>query len=501
MVCWLTKRAFLLGACIWVPALQGMQSDVAFPAEVYAGRRARLMDWLEGAPVIVPGRYLIRNSGRDKQDPNFWYLTGVESPYAILVMAPGPAAMREILFLPEQFQFAGVQYPFPDDRMRRAAWNWPIRRLSPGAEAQSATGISETYPIDEFVERLPQIVAGAETVWIVREGGTLYHPPGLGSPPITLGEHFERAVTNLLAPAPAPAAAPARVNDATPMVERMRLVKDVFEIAALRRAAEISAIGLRELMGQIRPGMNDQEAAGVLEYAWQREGSPRTSFGRIITSGSAAVSLYTLKSENYNSTDRVMQDGELLYVDYGAAEWRTYTSDISRVYPVSGRFSPEQRRLYEIVLEAQEAALAVIAPGVMMVDVIRAAAVVFREHDLEQYEDIDRMGIDRVWGVMPSPTYWLAQSGTLTDYSGARGTGVRDLGHHIGLEALDSRDYSTPLEPGMVFTVEPKLYVPELGIAIMIEDVVVVTEDGYDNLSKDAPKTVEEIERIMAERD
>ena len=97
-------------------------------------------------------------------------------------------------------------------------------------------------------------------------------------------------------------------------------------------------------------------------------------------------------------------------------------------------------------------------------------------------------------------TYWLAQSGTLTDYSGARGTGVRDLGHHIGLEALDSRDYSTPLEIGMVFTVEPKLYVPELGIAIMIEDMVVVTEDGYDNLSKDAPKTVEEIERIMAER-
>ena len=492
MVRWLKNIACLFAVCSCVPALQGMQSDVAFPAEVYAGRRARLMDRLEGAPLIVSGRYLIRNSGRDKQDPNFWYLTGVESPYAILVMAPGPAAIREILFLPEQFQFAGAQYPFPDNRMRRAAWNWPINRLSPGAEAQRATGISETYPIDEFAERLPQIVLGAETVWIISEGGALYHPPGLGSPPVTLGEHFQRAVTNLLAPAP--------VNDATAMVERMRLVKDAFEIGALRRAAEISAIGLRELMGEIRPGMNDQEAAGMLEYAWQREGSPRTSFGRIVTSGSAAVSLYTLKSENYNSTDRVMQDGELLYVDYGAAEWLTYTSDVSRVYPVSGRFTPEQRRLYEIVLEAQEAALAAIAPGVMMVDVIRAAAAVFRAHDLEQYEDIDRMGIDRVWGVMPSPTYWLAQGGTLTDYSGARGTGVRDLGHHIGLEALDSRDYSTPLEPGMVFTVEPKLYVPELGIAIMIEDMVVVTEDGYDNLSKDAPKTVEEIERIMAER-
>ena len=109
------------------------------------------------------------------------------------------------------------------------------------------------------------------------------------------------------------------------------------------------------------------------------------------------------------------------------------------------------------------------------------------------------MGPDRVWGLMPSPTYWITNDGDHTDYSGARGTGVRDLGHHIGLDALDSRDYSIPLEPGMVFTVEPKIYIPELGIAIMIEEEVLVTEDGYENLSAMAPTTVEEIERVMAE--
>ena len=110
------------------------------------------------------------------------------------------------------------------------------------------------------------------------------------------------------------------------------------------------------------------------------------------------------------------------------------------------------------------------------------------------------MGEEKVWGVMPSPTYWLARGGALTDYSGARGTGVRDLGHHIGLEALDSRDYSMPLMPGMVFTVEPKLYIPELGIAIMIEDMILVTEEGYENLSAGAPKRVDEIERLMSAR-
>ena len=494
MVRTFSSPVLVLVACLWVPTLQGLQSDVTFPAEVYAARRDRLMDRLDGAPVIVPGRYLIRNGGADKQEPNFWYLTGVESPYAILVLVPSASGNREILFLPEEFQFAGAQYPFPDARLRRAAWNRPIRRLSPGDDAQRTTGISETHPIDQFAERLPGMLAGAATVYYVRDAQSLYLPPGLGDATLSVGAHLERRIADLLAPA-------TQLADATPVVERMRLVKDGFEIAALRRAAEISAIGLQELMKEIRPGMNDQEAAGLLEYVWQREGSPRTSFGRIVSSGSSAVSLYTLKSENYNSTDRIMRMGELLYLDYGAAEWRTYTSDISRVYPVSGRFTAEQRQYYELVLEAQEAALAVIAPGVMMVDVIRAAAQVFRDHDLEQYEDIDRMGIDRVWGIMPSPTYWLARGGGLTDYSGARGTGVRDLGHHIGLEALDSRDYSTPLEPGMVFTVEPKLYVPERGIAIMIEDVVLVTENGYENLSAGAPKTVAEIERIMAERE
>ena len=480
----------LLVIAIAGPAMASAQSDVAFPAEVYANRRAQLAERIGNAPVVVPGRYLIRNGGRDKQDPNFWYLTGVESPYAILVIVPQAGTIREALFLPTEFQFAGAQYPMPDERFRRAAWNRPIRRLSPGSAAEATTDIAETYPLDSFATRLVEMVGDAPTVYFVRDGGGLYIPPGLGPAPITPREHLERAVARLLTPA--------ELADATPAIERMRLVKDAFEIAALRRASEISSVGLVELMRRIRPDMNDLEAAGFLEYVWQREGSPRPAFGKIVSSGPAAVSLYTLKSENYNSTDRRMRSGELLYVDYGAAEFQMYGSDISRVYPVSGRFSPEQRRYYEIVLAAQAAALAAIRPGAMMRDVIRAAAQVFRDRGLEPYEDVERMGTDRVWGIMPSPTYWLAQDGNLTDYSGARGTGVRDLGHHVGLEATDSRNYSIPLQAGMVFTVEPKLYIPDLGIAIMIEDVILVTEDGYENLSAGAPKAVDEIESIMA---
>jgi Xaa-Pro aminopeptidase len=279
----------------------------------------------------------------------------------------------------------------------------------------------------------------------------------------------------------------------------MRLVKDEHEIKALRKAAEISALSLIEAMRAIRPGMNDLELAGYMEYVWRREGSPRNAFGPIVASGPSAVSLYTLRSENYRPVHRVMNDGDLIFIDYGAAEWDMYTSDLCRTFPVSGTFTAQQREYYEVVLESLHAAMAQIRPGVMMKQVIQAAAGVFEAHGYDEFEKIEVMGVDRVWGLMPSPTYWITQDGDHTDYSGARGTGVRDLGHHIGLDALDSRDYSMPLEVGMVFTVEPKIYIPEEGIAIMIEEMILVTEDGYENLSALAPTTVEEIERIMAE--
>lgn len=473
-----------------LPATLAAQSDVAFPPEVYSRRRAKLIEQVGRHAIIVPGEYLIRSGGVGKQDLNFWYLTGVESPYAILVLAPGVRGTREVLFLPERFQFAGAQYPMEDPRFRKAAWNQPIRRLSAGEAAEKATGIGETYAIDEFADRLPELVGDAPKIYFARDPRPLYAPPGL-DPPLSIRQQLERSITELL---------PGRViEDVTPHVARMRLIKDEYEIAALRRAAEISAKSLNEVLSSARPGMNDLEVVGLMEYVWKREGSPRPSFGPIVSSGDSSVSLYTLKSESYNSVDRIMKEGELLYIDYGAAEWQMYTSDICRTYPVSGRFTPEQRKYYEIVNEALDAALQEIKPGVMMLEVIRAAAQVFHKHGLEQYEDIDRMGADKVWGMMPSPTYYLTRGKKLsTNYSGARGSGVRDLGHHIGLDALDSRDYSMPLAPGMVFTVEPKLYIPEKGMAIMIEEMVLVTENGYENLSAGTPRSVEAIEKAMA---
>lgn len=471
-----------------VPTSAGAQSDVAFPPDVYAARRARLVQRL-AAPIIVPSEYMIRHGGEKKQEPNFFYLTGVESPYAILYMEPdGNGGVRDVLFLPSHREFAGAQYSFQDPRLLDSAWNRLIRRLEPGAAAEAATGIAETYALDEFTERVRTLTAGADDVYFAREGGTLYAPPGLDAPR-TLRQQLEASVS---------AALGNRVfSDATPAIERLRVIKDEYEIDALRRAARVSAEGLIEAMRRIEPGMNDLEVAGIMEWTWKKHGSPRPAFPPIVASGPDAVSLFTIRSENYNSVNRVMRDGDMVFIDYGAAEWAMYGSDVCRTFPVSGRFSDEQRRLYEIVLEAQRAAIEQVRPGATILDVIRAAAGVYQAHGLEANEDIDRMGPERVWGLMPSPTHYLTQGRGLTQYTAVAGLGVRDIGHHVGLEATDGRDYTTPLEPGMVFTVEPKLYAPEFDIAIMIEDVILVTPDGYENLSASAPRTVEDIERIM----
>ncbi len=465
---------------------------MAFPTTVYVERRAKLTGGLPDAVVVVPGRYLISPGDEPvKQDPDFWYLTGVESPYALLVMWPestGSRKWRSTLFLPTGFQFAGGQFPTADTLFRRAPWNRPKLRLVPGAAAASAAGVDEALPLDSFTTRIRSLLAVRRTLY-VPTGAEMYAPPGIAAP-LTHEAQFARNVAALVPGA--------ETRDVHPLIARLRAVKDQHEIRALREAARIAGLGLIEAMRATRPGLNDREIGGLMEYVWKREGSQRASFTPIVMSGPNLMTLFTLQRERYNAVSNVMKSGDLLFIDYGAAEWNTYTSDLCRTIPVSGRFTAEQRKYYDIVLEAQEAAIAAVRPGVMMVDVIKRAAEVFQRHGLQPDEDIARMGVDRVWGLMPSPTHYLTRDAGITRYSAA-GFGVRDIGHMVGLEATDGRDWSRPLEAGMVVTIEPKLYIPELGIAIMIEDEILVTTTGHENLSAAVPKRAEDVERVMAE--
>ena len=488
----MTVCTFLLASALPLRA----QTDTLIPPSAYAMRRAALALRVMPAAVIIAGRHLVGQHELPKQDPNFWYLTGVESPYAVLVMAPDTrpgavaGAQRTALFLPDSFEFAGAQFPMADSGFRRAVWNQPRHRLAPGGDASRLTGIPETYALREFATRVKDMVGSTPTIYLAGVGDSLYAPPGM-SRALTVEQQTSRAMAALF---------PDRaIKDVTPLVKKLRLVKDRYEIAALRDAARISAQSMVALMQRVKPGMNDLEAAGILEAEWKRRGAQRASFAPIISSGPNAMTFFSLAGERYDAVSRVMQAGNLLFNDYGAAEVRRYASDICRTIPVSGKFSAEQRKYYDIVLEAQEAAIAAVRPGVMMVDVIKAAAQVFRAHDLAQYEDLAVMGADKVWGIMPSPTHYLLRNGGITQYT-RFGGGVRDIGHHVGLEATDGRDWSEPLAAGMVVTIEPKIYIPAKGIAIMIEDMVLVTPTGSENLSVLAPKKAVEIERVMRRR-
>ncbi len=482
--------ALAVAATLFAPARGTAQSDVAFAPSVYAARRARLLERTGGVPAVIAGRYLI-NPGDDlaKQDPDFWYLTGVESPYAILVLTRSAGGTPVAsLFLPAPMQFAGGQYPMDEPAFRTAPWNRPRRRLAPDKSALDATGVDSVFAVADFADGFRRL-AGDAPVIFAPDGEALFAPVGLAAP-LDMRRQFHDAL--------APLAPRAEWRDLTPLVEKLRLIKDREEIDVMRTAARISGLGMIEGMRGTRAGMNDRELAGLMEYVWKREGSTRSAFPPIVSSGENAMTFFTLLREQYNAVDRVMRDGDLVFVDYGAAEYRTYTTDLCRTWPVSGHFTPEQRKYYDIVLEAQEVAIAAIRPGVMMLDVIKAAARVFQQHGLERYEDIGTMGSDRVWGIMPSPTHYLTRDAGIVRYN-SFGRGVRDLGHHIGLEVQDSRDYSAPLAPGMIVTIEPKMYIPELNISIMIEDMILVTADGHENLSSAVPKRADDIERIMAE--
>lgn len=463
----------------------------AFPLSLFSARRAAAMEMLGDGALIAIGSQSMNSDGPARQDPNFWYLTRMESPFAILVVVRRGDALREVVFVPEQYQFAAVNYPIPDSRFREASWNRPVLRVAPDAAGREASGIGEIYPLDEFAQRLPELVPESATVFFSRGSGTPYSLPGLAriaSVPAQLEESIRSAL-------------PGRAfDDASATIRRMRLTKDSHEIAAMREAADISVEGLREAMRRTRPGMTSMELAGIMESVWKREGSPRPAFEPIVSAGTSAVKLYGLRRENYNPLEHIFADGELVFVDYGAAEIDHYASDVARTFPANGTFTAEQREYYEIVVEAERAAIAVAKPGARMIDLIRASAQVFRDHGLERFEDIGQMGPDSVWGVFPSPSFFLRSDEAIMAAQRETGLRARDLGHHVGIEVVQPADMMMPLEPGMIFTIEPKIYSPGLGAAIMVEDMILITEDGHENLSAGVPVDADEIERLMANR-
>ena len=246
----------------------------------------------------------------------------------------------------------------------------------------------------------------------------------------------------------------------------MGRTRDASEIELLRKAIDITAESQKAVMRALRPGLIEYQLQGVVEYVFALNGARRAAFPCIVGSGKNSCVLHWMLN------DKTIRDGEVVVVDIGA-QVEYYPADITRTLPANGRFTPRQREVYEIVLAANRAAIAMVAPGIDFADVSKKAADVIGEG--------------------------LVKLGLIKDKSEYRKYYFHGLGHTIGLR-VGAGGALGVLEPGMVLTIEPGIYIREEGLGVRIEDDVLVTENGHEVLSGGAPKTIDEIERLMKEK-
>ncbi|MCC6670370.1 MAG: aminopeptidase P N-terminal domain-containing protein [Planctomycetes bacterium] len=434
------------------------------PASVYAARRARLLRRLGAGVLVLPtAPQLLRNGDVHhafRPASDFHYLTGFPEPESVLVAARHGARLHTTLFVR------------PRDPERET---WDGKRYGVDG-ARRHFGVDEAQPIAALWKELPRLVQGH---------ARLFHT--LGRDP-----EFDRRVLAACAQAAAAArraAPPAHpeIVDPLPALGLLRLVKDRHEQAALARAADISAAGHRRAMHCARPGMREYEVQAAVEAEFRRLGSRRNGYESIVASGPNACILH------YHDNDRTLRAGDLLLLDAGA-ELGHHTADITRTFPVSGRFTPVQRRVYEIVLRAQVAAVAAARSGASWQ---RPHEVALRRLTAGLVElGVLRGRVDalvakkafRPW-YMHGTSHWL-------------GMDVHDVGPYQDVSGRPTR-----LRPGMVLTVEPGLYFPPgdrrvpralRGIGVRIEDDVLVTARGPKVLTAGVPKTVAGIEALCA---
>jgi Xaa-Pro aminopeptidase len=412
--------------------------------------------------AIIPGaREATRSNDtqyRFRQDSDFFYLTGFEEPEAIAVIAPG----RDHKF---------TMFVRPRDPEREI---WDGKRA--GVEgAKSEFGASEAFPIAEFAGKLEEIISGAEQLYY-RLG---VHPD--------LDQSIIRQIASLRSLTRKPLQVPATLIDPGTIVHEMRVLKSATEIEVMQRAADIAAEAHCEAMKSVRPGMKEYEVEALIERIFRQQGAAAPAYTSIVGSGANATVLH------YISNNGELGDGELLLVDAGA-EYGGYASDITRTYPVNGRFTKPQREIYDLVLETQMSCVEMVRPGVT--------------HDQLKNHSIEMLtkGMVRLGLLQGDPEQLIKEEKYKQFY-------MHGLGHMLGIDVHDVGRYyfgseSRALEPGVVMTVEPGLYVapdtkdvPQqyLGIGVRIEDDVLCTNNGPRVLTTKVPKQAEEIERLMAQ--
>lgn len=421
-------------------------------------RREEIMKRISGGAAIFPAApTAIRNNDVEheyRQDTDFYYLTGFEEPNAVAVLVPEHPEHRFVLF---------VQ---PKDREREVWTGW--RAGEEGAKRDY--GADAAFTIDKLDEQLPKLVGKADRIYY-----------RFGSDP-TFDERLVGWIRYFQRERQRNGVGPTSVIDPAELLHEMRLIKTSDDLETLRRAVEISCDGHLAALRALRPGMYEYEIEAVLRYVFRKNGSPRHGYAPIVASGANATVLH------YTANNQRIKDGDLLLIDAGA-EYGYFTGDVTRTFPASGSFSEAQAEVYQIVLDAQTEAISAVQPGATFIEPHDRAVRVLVE------------GMLRL-GLLEGETDKIIEEGTYKKFY------MHRTSHWLGMDVHDAGPYKVAdewrrLEPGMVLTIEPGLYIAEdledippryAGIGVRIEDDVLVTESGNEVLSARVPKTIEEIE-------
>ena len=432
----------------------------AIGLDEYRHRRQALMATLPPrSAVLLPAASLVTRSNDSeyafRQDSDFHYLTGFPEPDALLVLLPGRAEGETVLFC-------------QDKDPAKEAWTG-IRIGAEGAVAHY--GVDQAFENAERDERLSELLDGREAVYLPLDDEAA----------VALAEEVRR---DLGARARQGAEAPRALCDVTHLIHERRLIKSEAELVLMRHAGEISARAHVRAMHTSRPGLYEYHLQAELEHEFLWQGGQAPAYSTIVGGGANACVLHYIENAS------PLRDGDLVLIDAGV-EFDLYAGDITRTFPVNGRFTAEQRRVYEIVLTAQERAVQAVAPGVTLAEIHQ--------------------------GVVQDLTAGLIELGLLegsveerVEDDSYRRFYLHSTSHWLGLDVHDVGGYRRDgeprrLEPGMVLTVEPGLYLPEdddipealRGIGIRIEDDVAVTAEGHEVLTSGVPKRAADIEALM----
>lgn len=385
-----------------------------------------------------------------RQDDDFYYLTGWSEPGAALIIAPAAKAVgenkerpyTEILFLPAH-------------NATQEKWTGP--KLGPESpQAKELTGFDDVKVLDQMRDELVRLLpAPRATVYSGLAAWDENRPATIPLQWLRRANSFPNYIS---------------FEDAAPLVARLRMTKDAGELALIKKATDASVAAHLATFKTIKPGVTEREISALMQYEFGRRGCERPAYAPIVGSGFYSTVLH------YSADSQTMQAGDVVVMDVGG-EYSMYATDITRTLPVSGKFTPRQREIYDIVYGAQQAAIAAFQSGKSALSGLSPNSLYKVAYDYINTHGKDSHG-------QPLGKYF-----------------IHGLGHHVGLNVHDANDPSMPLDKGMVFTLEPGIYIPEEKLGIRLEDIFYVDADGkLVNMSAAIPRTADEIEKAMGSR-